>query len=658
MIPTTDYIYDLEIYPNVFTASVKHVVSGQRWRFELSHRRNDIPQLIQLIQYLRQAKARMVGFNNVAFDYPILHFILSTHEPTITAIYQLCIKIISAEHSNRFDHVIWDNEQLVPQIDLLKIHHFDNVARFTSLKILEFNMRSKNVQDLPFLPGTVLTDPQIDQLLFYNDHDVDETEAFYLESLPAIAFREELSAKYNRNFLNHNDTKIGKDYFIMELERLLPGSCYTTNTSTGRRMPRQTFRAQIPLREVIFPWIKFKRPEFQAVHQWLYDQVITETKGVFIDIPEIRLGSLAQYANMKVNKKTNIGIAENLNCVVNGFQFDFGTGGIHGSVSSQTVVADDQYEIEDVDVTSFYPSLGIVNRIYPKHLGEQFCDIYKDVFDQRDKIYTKKAHPKINAMLKLALNGVYGDSNNVYSPFYDPQYTMGITINGQLLLCLLADYLMDIPGLQMIQANTDGLTIRYPRTRKDDVKRVTDWWQAHTRMQLEHASYSRMFIRDANNYIAEYTDGKLKRKGAYEWVTVKNGGTLGWHQNHSSLIIPMAAEMALTKNIPIREYITYHPDINDFMSRTKVPRNSKLVISQGGVETLQQNVCRYYITKSGGSFVKIMPPLPKAPDKERRIGIDVGWNVTECNHIDTARRDCIQFEYYIKEAEKLVNPLR
>lgn len=151
---------------------------------------------------------------------------------------------------------------------------------------------------------------------------------------------------------------------------------------------------------------------------------------------------------------------------------------------------------------------------------------------------------------------------------------------------------------------------------------------------------------------------KIKRKGIYEWQTVKDGGTLGWHQNHSALVIPMAAEMALVYGIPIREFIQYHPNIFDFMLRAKIPRNSRLVIvSPDGQEIHQQNVCRYYITKSGGSLVKIMPPLTKNPTKDRRIGIDVGWNVTECNHIAKAQRDCIQFEYYISEAEKLVLPL-
>ena len=108
-------------------------------------------------------------------------------------------------------------------------------------------------------------------------------------------------------------------------------------------------------------------------------------------------------------------------------------------------------------------------------------------------------------MLKLALNGVYGDSNNPYSVFYDPLFTMKITLNGQLLLCLLSEKLMGIEGLRLIQANTDGVTIRVPRRHRVQVEFVTDWWEMVTGLQLEEAEYSRMFIRDVNNYIAEYT---------------------------------------------------------------------------------------------------------------------------------------------------------
>lgn len=649
----SDFIYDLESYPNVFTLSAREVGSVNRYKFEISHRKDDRPQLIQFIQWLRDTRARMVGFNNVGFDYPVLHFIL-TSDPTVRQIYDFVMTIIDGDHSRRFDHVIWDRDQIVPQVDLYKIHHFDNVAKATSLKVLEFNMRLSNIKDLPFPPGTILTDQQIDKLIIYNDDDVDATEEFYVHSLPMIRFREELSAKYDRNFLNHNDTKIGKDYFIMELERIAPGSCYEIGDG-GKRKIRQTWRNEIALKDIIFPWIKFKRPEFIAVLDWFKGQILTrqqveetlsdtvQTKGFFTKIPRERLGAVAQYAHFQKNNTV-----KNLNVVVNGFQFDFGTGGLHGSVSSQIVRGDTENELLDVDVTSYYPSIPIVNRIYPAHLGEAFCDVYSDLKTQRVG-YAKGTTE--NGMLKLALNGTFGDTNNKYSVFYDPQYCMSVTINGQLMLCLLADYLLDVPGLQIIQVNTDGVTIRYPREQVASLRAVLDWWQAHTCLDLEEAVYSRFFVANVNNYIAEYEEsGKLKRKGAYEYK-------MQWHQNHSALVIPMAAEAALIEGIPVRDFILNHDNLHDFMLRAKVPRSSRLILRQGPIDTQLQNISRYYISKSGGSLVKVMPPLPKNPDKWREIGIDVGWTVRECNDINQADGLDINMEYYIKEAEKLVLPL-
>jgi hypothetical protein len=423
--------------------------------------------------------------------------------------------------------------------------------------------------------------------------------------------------------MNHNDTKIGKDYFIMELEKAgVP--CYGED-----RKPRQTRRNLIRLNEAVFPYIQFLNPSFQRIHHWFIGQTITETKGIFKDV-EVTL---------------------------DGFKFVFGLGGIHGSVDSQIVYSDTEYVIRDADVASYYPSLAIANRIYPEHLSDKFCDIYKDVFEQR-KLF-KKGTPE-NAMLKLALNGVYGDSNNKYSPFYDPLYTMKITINGQLLLCMLAEHLMQIPGLQMIQINTDGLTVRMPRSVEPMYNLICEWWQQFTLLDLEFADYSRMFIRDVNNYIAEHADGKIKRKGAYCY-----GDDLEWHQNHSSQVVARAAEAALIHGQDIRNFILSHTDKFDFMLRTKVPRSSRLQLEyKDGRHYLLQNITRYCITHDGGSLIKVMPPTPAqvvkaAPNQaaERRIGINVGWTVTECNDIHEACAN-INYEYYIQEAEKLVKPLR
>ena len=76
-------------------------------------------------------------------------------------------------------HLVKPSDRFVTQIDLFKIHHFDNKARATSLKVLEFNMRSDSIEDLPFRVGTVLTREQVEVLKKYNQHDVSMTKAFY-----------------------------------------------------------------------------------------------------------------------------------------------------------------------------------------------------------------------------------------------------------------------------------------------------------------------------------------------------------------------------------------------------------------------------------------------------------------------------------------------
>ena len=614
------YVHDTENYPNVFLFGAIHALTETPYIFEISHRRDDRQAFYLFTEYLREHRAEEVGYNNLGYDYPVQHSILNNIMYITNAdIYKKGDSIINAGDENRFAHMVWEKDWIVPQLDLYKIHHFDNQAKRTSLKTLEFNMRMENIEDLPFTPGTYLTDSQIDTLRQYLIHDLKATLMFYKHSKKLIDFRRELSAKYGRNFMNHNDTKIGKDYFIMELEK--SGiQCF----EPGSRKPRQTHRLSIALNSVIFPYVRFEQPEFNRVLNWLRQQVITETKGVFTD----------------------------LSADINGFSFDFGTGGIHGSIESQTIRSTENYVIIDLDVASFYPNLAISNELYPAHLGKQFCTIYKNVYDMRSSY--PKGTPE-NAMLKLALNGVYGDSNNVYSPFYDPAYTMAITINGQLLLCMLAEELLKIPGLSMIQANTDGLTVYVPRVFTGQVEQVRHAWEKLTRLQLEEAIYDVMFIRDVNNYIAVYEGGKkVKRKGAY-----CHSVDLGWHQNHSMQVVAKAAEAALVHNKDIRDFITSHEDIHDFMLVTKVPRNSKLLWGDKQV----QNITRYYVSTDGAPLTKVMPPLAKSlklnPDApERRMSVCKGWLTTECNDMKRFNRTTLNYDFYIKEAEKLVAPLR
>lgn len=684
------WVYDCETYPNCFTLCAVYS-NGKGIRvFEISDRKNEIEAMITFLRKIASHKHSMVGFNNCGFDYPVLHEIIICYKNgkllSASEIYQYAMKVIDSNRGDGFGITVKSSEVLLRQIDLYKIHHFDNPARATSLKMLEFNMRSDNIEDLPFPVGMVLSDKQKDVLIEYNKHDVMQTLKFYNHSLDAIRFREQLTVKYGFDCTNFNDTKIGKEYFINRLEKASPGCCYT-KTKYGRKV-NQTKRESINLGSVIYPYVKFIRPEFQAVLDWFKRKTITETKGVLTDILECDLSDVAKYAalTMKRQKFRNPpssievsqykaenptmwvdtvelkapkgaksywrcwNVAETLNVVIDGFRYDFGTGGIHGSIESSTVRSDDYYVIIDADVESMYPNIAISNGSYPEHLGKSFCKIYKDVFETRKSF--AKGTPE-NAVMKLALNGVYGDSNNQFSPFYDPSYTMAITINGQLSLCMLAERFMTIPECKIIQVNTDGVTVRIPRKHLEEYYRLADEWQTTVKLKLEYAIYSVMFIRDVNNYCAVYENGKIKQKGAYEYKD------LGWNKNHSSLVIPMAVEHELLGRGNAEDFIRTHDNKWDFMLRTKVDRSSRLVlIMEDGTEVQQQNICRYYPSKSGGKLVKIMPPLKGKEDAgERRLSIDAEWNVVPCNDISKFNWD-VNYNYYITEARKLIDVVK
>jgi len=685
-----DWGYDIETYPNIFTCTVASADKKKIKTFEVSSRKNETKGLLTCFRWLREKNQRMVGFNNVGFDYPVIHFILLqaieakrkgyTYWIDYKQVYEKAQEVIKSKDYHEFGITIPEKEVLIKQVDLYKIHHFDNKARATSLKMLQFNMRSESIEDLPFPVGTVLTESEMDELVKYNQHDVIKTLDFYSLSLDAIRFRAELTKALGFDVTNFNDTKIGKEYFINRLEKALPGSCYK-KTPHGRKL-NQSKRPYTDIKDCLFTYYDFKRPEFKTILEWFGKQRITETRGSFSDIEEHDLGDLAQYMELKVKRKKftitptqeemddfqkehpngwisvhalksprgayshwmNWRVAESIHVIADGFRFDFGTGGIHGSLTSSVVKSSDTHMIIDADVASMYPNIAIANRSYPEHLSERFCDIYKDVYEKR-KGYAKGT-PE-NAVMKLALNGVYGDSNNQYSPFYDPKYTMTITINGQLSLLLLTERLMDIEGLSLVQVNTDGITVVCPRDSKDRYDQICNQWQKDVGLELEYVEYSAMFIRDVNNYIAVKTKGGVKRKGAYEYED------LGWHQDHSALVIPKAAESAMVYGKDIEQFIRNHGDKFDFMLRTKVDRKSSLVlVTEDGTEIQQQNICRYYPSKNGGKLVKIMPPL-EGKEEYRRIGIDKDWNIKTCNNMVDFDGD-VDYDYYIEQAKKLM----
>ena len=155
--------------------------------------------------------------------------------------------------------------------------------------------------------------------------------------------------------------------------------------------------------------------------------------------------------------------------------------------------------IMSYDVASMYPNIAIANNIYPEHLSRSFCKSYQDFYNERKKFAKGTAE---NLAIKLGLNCVYGNSNNKYSPFYDPMYTMKITINGQLSLTMLMEKLVQKFNVKMLMLNTDGLEFIVKREYQDDVNELVSKWEKYVGLQMEGVLYSDMYIADVNSYIA------------------------------------------------------------------------------------------------------------------------------------------------------------
>lgn len=717
-----DWVYDCETYPNIFTCAFQYADGSNKVVFEISDRKNEIAEFLEFLRYRKTENARFVGFNSLGFDYPILHWILEKAKKakqsgkslrvTSKQIFDYAQKIIESKKDGSYGISVRDNEVIIPQLDLFKMNHFDNKAKLTSLKLLEFNMRSNDIEDLPYEIGMTLDDDQKDVLISYNFNDIDETLKFYYHCYDAIAFRKDLTIKYGFDCTNLNDTKIGEKFFMQRIEMENPYAFYEPAVD-GRRKMRQTKRSSIIIKDCIFKYIQFSKPEFTSVKEWMERQIITETSGVFSDIEEHSLGEeLAKYAEMVVKRTTfknpfklnakgvpqndfNLDdpehanelervkaeflnlhpkgwfeegkvtktqnrikltgfhrMATNLNVVIDGFRYDFGVGGIHGSLQG-TVEANDEWEIWDWDVASYYPNMAIANRVYPEHLGQSFCDSYEAFYKERGN-YAKGTGE--NLAIKLGLNATYGNSNNQYSPFYDPKYTMTITIGGQLSLCMLMERLRLLCGVKLIQCNTDGFTIYVKKDQIEKMKEHVKRWEKVTGLQMESAEYKAMYLRDVNNYIGVYTNGKLKQKGAYEYADTTTWKGVAWHKDMSALVVPMAVESEVKGGDSASEFIYKHRNAFDFMLRTKVDRASKLVLVTGDDVEDQQRICRYYPSVSGGKLIKVMKPLKEGAE-DRMTGIEASFMVKTCNDMSRFNWD-VDYSYYVNEATKLLLPFQ
>lgn len=644
------WIYDLETL-DIFTATFIQKDSDETKKFVISDAKDE---RTSLFKFLREEVLGLIGYNSLTFDSQILEYMFKHPYCTVQDIRKYATDTIQQE--NRFPDVPeW--KLSIPQLDLYKINHFDNKNRATSLKWCEFGMDMMNIIDMPSKGEGFDWEEKV---LSYNYNDVVATKKLYTRTLPMIQLRSELKKLYKINCMNWSNTKVGS-------ELLLKLFCEKTGKDPQVVKGLRTYRPYIKLGDIIFKYIQFNSVEFNELLNIIKSLIIVSTK--------------------KDDE------SDEISCTYKGFEFVYGKGGIHGSIKNKIVESNDEYIIIDADVSSLYPSIAVVNKMYPKHLGPEFYELYKNeivdirIAEKRMKSKGLSYNASIIEGFKEAANATYGNSNSIFSWLYDPEYTMKTTFNGQLMLSMLAESLLDLDNTRLIQINTDGLTILIKKSLIGIYYDICNNWMKITNLELEYAEYSKMIIRDVNNYIAVYSNNKTKCKGFFEYKNIP------LHKNKSHSIIPRAIFEYYINGNPIEDTILNSDNIFEFCGGVKAMKGTRFVDRYyKGYEIIDerlQKVNRYIVSNSNHQLIKILDPQltgdgNNKKDKlynyrkenllqldmfhfvedvvingNRESEIEAGHNTTILNKIESTNpKDYnINYQYYIDKCYDTINTI-
>lgn len=585
------WIMDYETIVNCFVAVFTDYASDETHIFVVNRDKNDLPKFLDFLDDNIDYKDWHLGYNNISFDAQITEFILENREALLdlstddftATIAQYAASVIAK--SNKGEWLDYPEFKLsIACLDIFKLNHWDSTAKRCSLKWIQFSMDWFNVEEMPHHHSEpVLTDETLQLIINYCINDVKSTKQIFVLKSPKgeqimasqINLRAQLSADYNLNLYSASEPRISKEMFLHFLSEKLQ-----IDKKTLRVM--KTERANVIVRNIILPTIKFETPEFNGVFNWFKSQIVNTT----IDIEQTDTKGPKYRMYFK------------------GVPTDYGLGGLHGCIKSGIYSAGNGKKILSADVTSFYPNLAIKNQWAPEHLPKKdFCELYEWFFEERKK-YPKSS--PLNYLFKIILNSTYGLSKNKYSFLYDPEFTFRITINGQLQLSMLYEMIATrIPDAQPLMQNTDGLEFIVDEADEKLFYEICKEWEELTSLQLETVEYEKMIIGDVNNYIAVYTDGKTKCKGRFEFEE------LALHKNKSHLIIPKALYAYFIYGTDPKDFLESNRNIFDYCAGAKLKGNwffEKRHVENGDykVEKLQKLI-RYYISNSGVKLIKCNP---------------------------------------------------
>lgn len=606
-------IYDAECYPNFFCVSFKCPETEKVVYFERSPRSdfND--------EHLRWMMFRFctVGFNSFAYD--VCMVFAAAQGFSCLRLKELSDALISGgmrprEAQKEFGFRI--PFDVLNQIDLIEVAPLQG-----SLKLYAARMQAARLQDLPFEHTQYLDEEQAEIVKYYNINDDDNTILLYKELLPEIKLREALGKEYNQDLRSRSDAQIAEAVIASELTKV-----------TGRYPGK-------PKADVLS--VRYEAPQWVGyVSQELRDIVDAIEQATF---PLDGSGSPMWPEGLGERERTKSGYTYVLKIRIGDSVYKLGMGGLHSSEQNVSHIATADTLLIDRDVASYYPRIILNEGLHPAHLGVAFLHVYDGIVVKR--LTAKAAGIKTTAnTLKIVINGGFGKFGNMYSLLYSPKLLLQVTITGQLALLMLIE-MIQFHGIPVVSGNTDGIVIKCPVDRYDDLNAVIKLWEQVTGFETEETRYKALYCRDVNNYFAVKEKGEnngkfladrlgVKIKGSYAEVGSALNSVLSKNPEH--LICSDAVLYAITQGTPVRETIEACRDIRRFTTVRKV---------NGGAEkngVFIGKIIRWYYAKGETGqirYIKTGNAVPKSEGAKPLMDLPPEFPSD------------IDFDWYVEQAE-------
>lgn len=438
-----------------------------------------------------------VGFNNVHYDQYIMKAILCDFNPKEVSDFIILQDKAGWQFSNLFKKIPMINYDVMERTD-------------RGLKFFEGSLGNMvKESSIPFDIKRKLTDAEIEEMVRYCRHDVEQTVEVFM------------------NRKSDFDAVLG-------LIKMFPEKLSIQDLSLTK--------AQISAKILECEYVS-RDDEFDLSV-----------------LPCIQISKYKKAVEFFLNPN-NHDYSNNLTMMIAGLEHSIGWGGIHAGKEKYRNLGQGR-QIWHVDVASFYPRLMIFHNLLTRNSRKP--EKFKMIYDKRIEL-KHAGKKKEQAPLKIVINGTYGISKAKTSKAYDPRNANLICMNGQLMLIDLIEHLEVIDGFELIQSNTDGLIVSLPDTDEafEQMDDICFEWESRCNMVLEFDEIKAMWgQKDVNNYIFEFTNGKLERKGAY----VKELSAL----DNDLPIVNKAVVDYLVKGVPVEKTIGECDDLKEFQMVRKI----------------------------------------------------------------------------------------